>query len=100
MKILQLLSAPTFLIGDHGFFECLSFSRFGYTYLKDGYQKGKAYVDIEKLDRLGMEAIATLDPAAFKAYMDETKNTVQTFFLFKYFKDLREKANLYPSSRH
>lgn len=48
--------------------------RFNYTYYDS--KDGEIYQSIEKLDRLGMQAIETKDPNAFYSYQKNYKNTI------------------------
>ena len=49
-------------------------ARFDYQYYDRNW--GQIHESIEKLDRLGMEAIETCDPARFKGYLQKYSNTV------------------------
>uniref|UniRef100_A0A6A7GB68 Protein MEMO1 isoform X1 n=1 Tax=Hirondellea gigas TaxID=1518452 RepID=A0A6A7GB68_9CRUS len=48
--------------------------RFGYTYHNKTW--GTPHESIRELDRLGMEAVSSLDPLRFREYLREYKNTI------------------------
>ncbi|KAF5403514.1 hypothetical protein PHET_02626 [Paragonimus heterotremus] len=49
-------------------------SRFGYQYYLEN--DGEIWQSIEKLDRLGMNAIETLKPTEFTSYLEQYRNTI------------------------
>jgi AmmeMemoRadiSam system protein B len=48
--------------------------RFQYTYFDERH--GEIWKSIEDLDKQGMDLIEKLNPAAFKAYLQKTENTI------------------------